>query len=145
MIKETEMKKAVAVFAFLIVGFLFFCDMASAKESNVTFSRPSKDTLVIEGTRMVPGHETDGFYEGSGHPNIKRIVIKEGITGLGNCCFLNRYTYATTIELPQSLRTIGKAAFYGCCSLKRIKIPSGECKKNGIFPARLVQLKGCGQ
>lgn len=96
-----------------------------AAENNITFTYPSKDTLVIKGTGMVPGHEGEGFYDGDGHPNIKKIIIEEGITGLGSYAISDYYPYAETIELPATLRTIGKGAFLRCYSLKEIKLPSG--------------------
>lgn len=115
---------------FVIIVSVSFCLLPgfkmSAAENQVTFSYPSKDTLVIEGDGVVPGQDFEqGLDDEKYMDHIKKIVIKEGITGLGDSCFARYYERVVTIELPSTLCTIGKSAFLGCVSLKKINLPSG--------------------
>ncbi len=96
-------------------------------------------------------------------PDIKKIVIAEGITKISNRAFQmnhwdidNRYwTYAklTTVNLPSTLKEIGDGAFYGCNKLKTINFPEGlkkigrlafgGCKnlKEAILPSSVKEIK----
>ena len=44
---------------------------------------------------------------------IKKVVIKDGVTNIGNCAFL-RCTNLTSITIPNSVTSIERAAFAGC-------------------------------
>ena len=54
--------------------------------------------------------------------NIKKIVVEEGVTGLGDYTFGFCF-YVEEIVLPESLVHIGSGVFYNCMSLKKINIP----------------------
>lgn len=54
--------------------------------------------------------------------DIQKIVVHEGITGLGEKCFANFYS-AEAVVLPEGLKKIGAHAFDGCVSLKQIRLP----------------------
>lgn len=100
--------------------------IVSAADNGVTYSYPSENTLVIEGNGVVPEQNfEDGLDDEKYMNRIKKIVIKEGITGLGDSCFARYYENVETIELPATLRMISKWAFLGCVSLRRINLPSG--------------------
>lgn len=53
---------------------------------------------------------------------IRSIVIGEGITRIGKCCF-NGYSNVESVELPSTLLSIGFRAFKEC-GIKSITIPS---------------------
>ena len=53
--------------------------------------------------------------------NIKRIVIEEGVTSVGNLAFYN-HAGVTSVELPDTLVSIGKEAFHSC-GMAEIRIP----------------------
>lgn len=54
---------------------------------------------------------------------IQRVIIKEGITAIGDCAFDN-YTQLTSIEIPASVTSIGYSAISGCTALTTLTIPS---------------------
>ncbi len=55
---------------------------------------------------------------------ITRVVIEEGITGIGDDAF--RYLpEMCAVEIPESVTVIGDAAFANCISLSEVKIPEG--------------------
>ena len=74
------------------------------------------------------GYDRDGkrknnWIELIAYPSGKGSYYKvpQGVTRLGNQCF--KYTKISNIELPNTLKEIGKNVFYGCSSLNKIVIP----------------------
>lgn len=55
---------------------------------------------------------------------METVTIPEGVTEIGDYAF-NTCGSLTGVELPKSLRTIGRAAFTGCRSFTDIVIPDG--------------------
>ena len=53
---------------------------------------------------------------------IRKVVIKEGITEIGNFNFM-KCKNLESVQLPSSLKKIWERAFWKCESLKEIKIP----------------------
>ncbi|MBQ3905058.1 MAG: leucine-rich repeat domain-containing protein, partial [Eubacterium sp.] len=58
-----------------------------------------------------------------GNADIKKVVINNGITYLGDYTF-NGCTGITAVSLPDGLTEIGCSAFNGCTSLSSINFPS---------------------
>lgn len=71
-------------------------------------------TLTISGSGMI----TQTSVKNCGHSlsEIKKVIIKKGITSIGACAF---YVCSSlnSIEIPNSVRSIGDWAFDGCNSL----------------------------
>lgn len=67
---------------------------------------------------------------------IKKIVIGEGISGIGRMAFANCESLES-IEIPASVTEIGEGAFAGCTSLKEISIseanPSYRFEGGSLF------------
>ena len=55
---------------------------------------------------------------------IRRIVIGEGITRLGNDAFTN-LSNLQSVKLPSTLTEIGNFVFWGCGSLTEVELPEG--------------------
>lgn len=53
---------------------------------------------------------------------IKSIVVKDGITAIGNSVFTNAEN-VTEVVLPEGLTRIGWGAFYNCYDLKSVDLP----------------------
>ena len=51
---------------------------------------------------------------------VKRIMIKDGITGIDDVAFMN-FTALETVWLPTSLETIGDYSFNGCKKLRAVR------------------------
>ena len=68
--------------------------------------------------------------------DIKSVVIKEGITKIGNFAFYN-CTYITNVTISNSVTIIGGSAFYGCSGLAGIVIPDSVTSIGGSA------FKGC--
>ncbi len=54
--------------------------------------------------------------------NIKMVIIKEGVTSIGNSSF-NRCANLTSVTIGSSVTSIGTYAFYKCSNLTSITIP----------------------
>lgn len=54
--------------------------------------------------------------------SIKKVVIKKGVTGIGEAAF-GACSKLETVTIPISVTTIGKDAFRDCVSLKTIRLP----------------------
>ena len=95
--------------------------------ANLTWSLDSDGTLTISGT----GEMAD-YNNSNGSPwsvNVKKaiqtVVIKNGVTSIGNCAFYNTTELTSvTFENDSKLTNIGQAAFGSCRKLTSITIPS---------------------
>jgi hypothetical protein len=90
---------------------------------DVSWSLNVNGVLHIYGS----GEMADYTYADSTSPfchneDIKRVIIDEGVTGIGNYAF--KYCSSlTSINIPESITSIGKGSFYYCSSLTCINIP----------------------
>lgn len=89
-------------------------------------------TLTISGTGAMNNYSYDSTKKTYNTPwfgartSIKKVVIKDGVTSIGNFAFV----YLTQLEevvwpTNGSLKSIGKCAFGRCYGLKKISIPNG--------------------
>ncbi len=91
--------------------------------TNVYWSLDAAGTLTIFGTG-----EMEDVYSSSDRPgypyisSIKNVVIKQGVTSIGDSAFENCYSL-TSITIPDSITSIGDRAFFECESLTSITIP----------------------
>lgn len=93
-------------------------------------------TLTDDGTLTVSGSGAmDTQYQGTTGPNaapwvktnaadIKRIVIEEGVTGIGKYSFI-ALPNLTSVKIANTVQTIGQSAFERCNYLPKIVIPAG--------------------
>ena len=95
---------------------------AQTEESDIT-STLTDSVLVFKGTGPMPD-----YYPWSSRPtispwekrtDIKKIIIEEGITSIGNYTF-RLLSNLVAIELPQNLTSIGYCAFEDCKALTTI-------------------------
>ena len=78
-------------------------------------------TLTISGQGAMADYESSDDLPWEGwEQEITQIVIKDGVTRIGNKAF---YDYRETeIALPDSVTSIGKEAFYYCGNLRKVKL-----------------------
>ncbi|MBQ7990439.1 MAG: leucine-rich repeat protein [Oscillospiraceae bacterium] len=106
---------------------------------NATWIFSDDGTLTISGTgsmydyqvpydqyRWYPWGGWDSFSPGtpwfSNRLRIKRIVIENGITSIGNSSFYG-CNNLESVSIPDTLQSIGNATFCNCYSLKSVNIP----------------------
>ena len=84
-------------------------------------------TLTISGTSM-PGYQAYGHDKDKApwrkyRDNIKKIVIEDGVTNIGDNAFFECSACAS-VTIPSSVTSIGNQAFYRCYSLISVEIPN---------------------
>lgn len=79
--------------------------------------------LTISGSGAMEDYNYYAPWYGN-RDNIKRAVVEEGVTTIGQAAFWDCYNL-TNIELPSGVTTIGYYAFSGCRSLTSIELPLG--------------------
>ena len=93
-------------------------------EGNLTWKLDADGTLTISGT----GTMKDYDYNNNPSPanqkkgSVKKVVIKDGVTSIGNFAFHN-CTSLTSITILDSVTSIELAAFNNCNNLTSITIP----------------------
>ncbi len=92
---------------------------------NASFVLDEDGVLTISGTGVVDGKQREkDWYGGESDCEIKKIVINEGLTGIGDdafsCC-----DAAESVVIPDSVTWIGDGAFASCRSLKKLTVPNG--------------------
>lgn len=94
--------------------------------SNITWELTKDGTLTLTGYGDMPD-TTEEEYKSqqpwfSYRNSIVRVVISQGITGIGDCAFINCGAM-TQITIPGSVARIGKNAFSDCSGLPQITLP----------------------
>jgi hypothetical protein len=133
--QETGVVSAVrraVIFAVLTAGILAGAGAQTWKTGEITFELKN-GTLTVSGK----GNMVDDRIEGDHGPSITGIVIKDGVTSIGNNAFM-RCSKLTSVVIPGSVESIGKEAFSmsypDCPGLKSITIPEGvKSIGNGAF------------
>ena len=107
----------------LFTTFLFIIGIYTSMYASITYSFSADSVLTLRGT----GQTSDYSYKKyNTAPWIKysdiakKIVIEEGITGLGEQAF-RRFGAVTSVSFPSSLTYIGSSAFEYCTSLTDIE------------------------
>ncbi len=103
-------------------GVCRFCGQAQPCES-VSWTLDD-GTLTIAGNGEMPSYSSGEAPWYDCRSSITRIVVGDGITGIGDYAFYN-CNKATSVVLPNSLTSIGNHAFSGCRSLPNITFPAG--------------------
>ena len=88
---------------------------------NVSWSLDSNGVLTISGTGEMRSYSV-GYSPFSGNDSIKSVVIKNGVTSIGEWVF-QPCKNLKSITIPDSVTSIGRYAFCGCKSLESITIP----------------------
>ena len=92
--------------------------------ADITWDLSDDGTLTISGSDMPNYKENvnDRVPWYNRRDEIKKIVIENGVTNIGNYAFYY-CTGLTSITIPNSVKSIGAAAFMRCSSLTSISIP----------------------
>ena len=117
---------------------------------NATWVLDSNGAFTVSGTGEM--YEIGGYPVWTSYiPQIKKVVIQEGITNVGACSFLE-CSAITEVSLPDSVTYIDYDAFAGCTGLTAIQFPESletvsvgafsGCSglKSVTFPASLKEL-----
>ena len=88
--------------------------------------------LTISGTGVIEPDSVDTNWT-SYNSVIKKVVIEEGVTGIGEKAF-SGFKNLETITIPNTVTNIGANAFQNCVHLKDLTLPTGVKKiENNAF------------
>lgn len=96
----------------------------STIHAEITWDLSDDGTLTISGTDM-PNYRNGYNHEVPWYSQlyeIKKIVIENGVTNIGDYAFT--CPNLTSVIIPNSITSIGKYAFNGCSSLTSVNIPN---------------------
>lgn len=128
------MKRILSIFLALVLALgalptaAFAADetiVASGDDGSIHWVLDDQGTLTVSGQGRVPN-----YYSGSGAPwkagdlkaQIKKLVVEEGITYLGQFAFSDCVNL-TAVSLPSTLEEIGQQVFQRCSGLLSVDIP----------------------
>ena len=100
---------------------------AEGNGESVSWTLDSNGLLTISGTGKMGDYSIAPWL-----PNrdaIKKVVIGEGVTSIGDSSFGN-CTSLASITIPDSVTSIGNNAFFKCTSLASITIPDSVTSIN---------------
>ncbi len=94
---------------------------------NLIWTLDENGTLTISGTGKMDDYETAedrpwAEYSNNGSTVIRKLVVNEGVTGIGDRAFCNCYNL-NEISLPDGLKTVGISAFETCITLTGVSLP----------------------
>ena len=90
---------------------------------NVTWRLSDDGVLTISGTGDMADFEWDGTPWCSVSSQVKSVVIKDGVTSIGDCAFGGCISL-TSVSIPDGVISIGFAAFESCSLLTGVTIPN---------------------
>ena len=79
-------------------------------------------TLIISGSGPIPNYNVGGAPWYAQWESIKKLVISEAITGIGNNAFRG-LTNLVSAKIPEAVTAVGMYAFNGCSALESIVVP----------------------
>lgn len=95
--------------------------------SGQTWTLSADGTLTVSGTGNIEGSGEKGYSWHTMRESVTKVVIGEGITGIGNSAFYD-FMNLTEISIAKTVTFIGDIAFYSCGSLTGIKLPDSVTK-----------------
>lgn len=97
-------------------------EIASGPAGGLAWKLVRSGTLTISGSGAMPDYGTAAEQPWNTYVGqIRKVVIENGVTGIGSCAFWN--CGVLSVEIPSGVTTVGNSAFRGS-SLISVSIPS---------------------
>ena len=90
--------------------------------NSLTWELDSEGILIISGSGKMKDYTANNKNPWASR-SVKKVIINEGVTSIGNRAFYNCKTISA-VEIPVSITTIGSMAF-GFCDISEIVLPDG--------------------
>jgi hypothetical protein len=113
-----------AIMVFSILPSMAFASrtVASGKcGTNLTWKLGSEGTLTISGTGDMENYDLDDVPWYSRSESIESVVIKSGVTSIGESAFYDCRSLAS-VTIPKSVTSIGDYAFGYCRALEKFEV-----------------------
>ena len=92
------------------------------EDDGLTWTLYDNGTMTISGKGEMKDYDIDGSPVAQKKDSVKKVVIEDGITNIGDCAFFD-CTVLESFEIPGCVASIGNGAFKYCSSLTDITIP----------------------
>ena len=95
-----------------------------AQGDNLTWTLTCDSVLTISGTGAMVDYSINNPAPWYSHVlSVKAVVVNEGVTGIGQCAFMD-CSGLTSVAISNSVTSIGGGAFARCASLTSVTIPN---------------------
>ena len=95
-----------------------------AQGDNLTWTLTCNSVLTISGTGAMADYSIYNPAPWYSHVlSVKAVVVNEGVTGIGQCAFMD-CSGLTSVTISNSVTSVGGAAFIRCASLTSVTIPN---------------------
>lgn len=123
------------------ISAVFNTKLLIGKVGEISWSFSSLNcTLTLNGNGEIPDLGNGKFPWEQFKTNIKKIVLKDGITKIGICAF-SGCENINDILIPKSVSQIGCNAFQGCSSLTKITILNSKVDIAALQKLTIKQIK----
>ena len=109
---------------------------------------PPGTTVVDSGSIRPYDPVFDDFFRSGKHPKLqsylmyRHYVIPDGVTEIGERAFVESMClFLRSVEIPGSVKKIGRGAFEECCNLTTIELPEGVETIDPMAFRKCVNLK----
>ncbi len=137
---ECVVKKLLSILLVLCISVSLLAGVSFAVEivgsgtcgTNVSWTLDSDGVLTISGTGAMEDYSSSSVPWANIREQIKKVVIKYGVTSVGRSAFYD--CDLTSVTIPESVTSIGNSAFYDCDYLKSVVIPDSVTSiGEGVF------------
>ena len=133
----------------ILIALSFLCFFLYRIADFVHVCRIEPGTTVVDSHSIKPYDPVfDGLFRSGKYPKLlsyllyRHYVIPDGVAEIGESAFLeSRCLFLRSVEIPGSVKKIGRSAFEECCNLTTIKLPEGVETIEPLAFRRCVNLK----
>ena len=117
----------------ILIALSFLCFFLYRIADFVHVCRIEPGTTVVDSHSIKPYDPVfDGLFRSGKYPKLlpylmyRHYVIPDGVTEIGESAFLESgCLFLRSVEIPGSVKKIGRSAFSECCNLTTIELPEG--------------------
>ena len=136
----------------ILIALSFLCYFLYRIDDFVHVCRIPPGTTVVDSRTVTPYDPVfDGFFRSGKNPKLlsylmyRHYVIPDGVTEIGESAFRESMClFLRSVEIPGSVKKIGRGAFEECCNLTTIELPEGVETIEPFTFRRCVNLKRVG-
>ena len=147
--KRKRRVRSAILYPAILIALSFLCYFLYRIDDFVHVCRIEPGTTIVDSSSIRPYDSVfDGFFRSGKYPKLlpyllyRHFVIPEGATEIGEGAFVESMClFLRSVEIPGSVKIIGRSAFEECCNLTAIELPEGVETIESFAFRRCVNLK----